>query len=106
VRGQSPCGPGSEVAAVGCLVDSCRTCPARLEGDEPFCAGPATFTDSSPDTDIRGATYGSHSDSLAGDKKFALRPSNLPELSEAGAELSFVSSHVCTATKRLSAARP
>ena len=33
-----------DLAAVGCLVDSCRTCPACLDHEEQFCAGPATFT--------------------------------------------------------------
>src|SRR5262249_30927255 len=32
-----------DLAAVGCMVDSCRKCPGCLAGEEQFCDGPATF---------------------------------------------------------------
>jgi alcohol dehydrogenase (NADP+) len=62
-----------DLAAVGCMVDSCRRCPACLEGQEQFCEGPATFTYNSPDPHLGGVTYGGYSDSLVVDEAFALR---------------------------------
>jgi uncharacterized zinc-type alcohol dehydrogenase-like protein len=67
-----------DLAAVGCLVDSCRTCSACRDGQEQFCEGPATFTYNSPDKHLGGVTYGGYSDSLVVDEAFALRvPSRL-----------------------------
>jgi len=67
-----------DLAAVGCMVDSCRTCPACHEGEEQFCVAPATFTYNSPDRHVGGVTYGGYSESLVVDEDFALRvPANL-----------------------------
>jgi len=49
-----------DLAAVGCMVDSCRTCSACREGQEQFCEGPATFTYNSPDKHLGGVTYGGY----------------------------------------------
>ena len=65
-----------DLAAVGCLVDSCRTCSACREGQEQFCEGPAIFTYNSPDKHLGGVTYGGYSDSLVVDEDFALRVSD------------------------------
>lgn len=62
-----------DLAAVGCMVDSCRKCAACLEGQEQFCEGPATFTYNSPDKHIGGVTYGGYTDSIVVDEAFALR---------------------------------
>jgi uncharacterized zinc-type alcohol dehydrogenase-like protein len=62
-----------DLAAVGCMVDSCRTCSACLEGQEQFCERPATFTYNSPDGHTGGVTYGGYSASLVVDEAFALR---------------------------------
>jgi len=62
-----------ELAAVGCMVDSCRTCPACADGQEQFCQGPATFTYNSPDKHLGGVTYGGYSESVVVDEDFALR---------------------------------
>jgi uncharacterized zinc-type alcohol dehydrogenase-like protein len=68
--------PG-DVAAVGCLVDSDRTCPACRAGFEQFCPNP-TFTYNSPDKHLGGVTYGGYSASVVVDQDFVLRvPSNL-----------------------------
>jgi uncharacterized zinc-type alcohol dehydrogenase-like protein len=72
-----------DMAAVGCLVDSCRTCPACVDGQEQFCHGPATFTYNSPDAHLGGVTYGGYSTSLVVDEDFALRVSD--RLDPAGA---------------------
>ena len=72
-----------DLAAVGCMVDSCRTCSACREGLEQFCEGPATFTYNAPDKHLGGVTYGGYSDSLVVDEAFALRVSD--RLDPAGA---------------------
>jgi uncharacterized zinc-type alcohol dehydrogenase-like protein len=64
-----------DLAAVGCMVDSCRACAACRDGQEQFCEGPATFTYNSADKHLGGVTYGGYSDSLVVDEAFALRVS-------------------------------
>ena len=61
-----------DLAAVGCLVDSCRTCPACREGTEQFCDAPV-FTYNAPDAHIGGVTYGGYSDSLVVDEAFTMK---------------------------------
>jgi uncharacterized zinc-type alcohol dehydrogenase-like protein len=72
-----------DLAAVGCLVDSCRTCSACREDQEQFCESPATFTYNAPDKHTGGVTYGGYSDSLVVDEDVALRVSD--RLDPAGA---------------------
>ena len=68
--------PG-DLAAVGCLVDSDRTCPRCKAGLENFCPN-LTLTFNSPDTHLRGVTYGGYSESIVVDERFVLRvPANL-----------------------------
>lgn len=68
--------PG-DLAAIGCLVDSDRTCPRCQAGLENFCPN-MTLTFGSPDKRLGGVTYGGYSDSIVVDEHFALRvPSNL-----------------------------
>src|ERR1700722_635054 len=62
-----------DIAAVGCLVDSCGVCPSCREGSEQFCDGPATFTYNSEDKQIGGVTYGGYSDSIVVTEAFALK---------------------------------
>jgi len=66
-----------DLAAVGCLVDSDRTCPNCQAGEEQFCAN-MTLTYNSPDSHTGAVTYGGYSDSIVVDERFVLRvPSNL-----------------------------
>jgi uncharacterized zinc-type alcohol dehydrogenase-like protein len=68
--------PG-DLAAVGCLVDSDRTCPKCQAGLEQFCPN-LTLTFNSPDKHLGGVTYGGYSDSIVVNERFVLRvPSNL-----------------------------
>jgi len=68
--------PG-DLAAVGCLVDSDRTCPECRAGLEQFCPN-MTLTFNSPDKHLGGVTYGGYSASIVVDDRFVLRvPSNL-----------------------------
>jgi uncharacterized zinc-type alcohol dehydrogenase-like protein len=74
--------PG-DIAAVGCMVDSDRTCPSCLAGGEQFCDSFPTLTYNSPDKHLGGVTYGGYSDSIVVDEAFVLRGSD--KLSLAGA---------------------
>jgi len=68
--------PG-DLAGVGCLVDSDRTCPNCQAGLEQFCGG-MILTYNSPDRHLSGVTYGGYSDSMVVDEHFVLRvPANL-----------------------------
>jgi uncharacterized zinc-type alcohol dehydrogenase-like protein len=69
--------PG-DLAAVGRMVDSDRTCPNCHAGVEQFCPN-MILTFNSPDKHLSGRTYGGYSESLAVDEHFVLRvPTNLP----------------------------
>ena len=74
--------PG-DMAAVGCLVDSCRTCRNCREGEEQFCDGGAVFTYNSPDPILGGSTQGGYADQVVVDQDFVLSVS--PKLDPAGA---------------------
>lgn len=68
--------PG-DLAAVGCLVNSDRTCPACRAGFEQFCPN-MVLTYNSPDQHLGGVTYGGYSDSIVVNQHFVLRvPENL-----------------------------
>jgi alcohol dehydrogenase (NADP+) len=66
-----------DLAAVGCMVDSDRTCPECQAGLEQFCPN-MTLTYNFPDEHTGGVTYGGYSDSIVVDERFVLRvPENL-----------------------------
>jgi uncharacterized zinc-type alcohol dehydrogenase-like protein len=62
-----------DTAAVGCMVDSCRTCAECCEGLEQLCQNTITFTYNSPDPVLGGMTFGGYSDSVVVDQDFVLR---------------------------------
>lgn len=64
--------PG-DMAAVGCLVDSCRTCANCCAGYEQYCEVGATLTYNSEDKFLGGVTYGGYSDTIVVDEAFLLR---------------------------------
>ncbi len=68
--------PG-DLAAVGCMVDSDRTCPECQAGLEQFCQN-LTITYNFPDKHSGGVTYGGYSESVVVDEHFVLHvPANL-----------------------------
>jgi uncharacterized zinc-type alcohol dehydrogenase-like protein len=69
-----------DLAAVGCLVDSCRVCRNCRDGLEQFCEKMPTFTYNSEDKHLGGVTYGGYSDSVVVDEAFALRVSDKVDL--------------------------
>lgn len=62
-----------DLAAVGCMVDSCRTCVNCKAGLEQYCVNMATFTYNLPDKHLGGVTYGGYSESIVVDEAFVLR---------------------------------
>ncbi len=65
-----------DLAAVGCMVDSCKGCASCNKGLEQFCDGGATWTYNSPDRGVPGKmTYGGYSKSVVVDQRFVLRVS-------------------------------
>ena len=62
-----------DLAGVGCLVDSDRTCPNCRAGNEQFCDRMPTFTYNAEDKHLGGVTYGGYSDSIVVDEAFVLR---------------------------------
>jgi uncharacterized zinc-type alcohol dehydrogenase-like protein len=67
-----------DLAAVGCLVDSCRTCSSCARDLEQYCIHGATQTYNTPDKISGGSTYGGYSESIVVDEAFVLSvPTNL-----------------------------
>jgi uncharacterized zinc-type alcohol dehydrogenase-like protein len=67
--------PG-DLAAVGCMVDSCRTCPDCKAGLEQYCQVGMTLTYNSPEKQTGQMTYGGYSDKIVVDQDFVLRISD------------------------------
>jgi uncharacterized zinc-type alcohol dehydrogenase-like protein len=63
-----------DTAAVGCMVDSCRTCPNCAKGLEQFCVGGgAVFSYNGPDKHSGGMTFGGYSERIVCDEAFTLK---------------------------------
>jgi uncharacterized zinc-type alcohol dehydrogenase-like protein len=96
---QYPCVPGHEIvgrvvktgrnvqkfregdlAAVGCMVDSCRTCDNCHADLEQFCDNGPVFTYNSKDKHTAGITYGGYSKSIVVAEHFVLRISEKLDL--------------------------
>jgi uncharacterized zinc-type alcohol dehydrogenase-like protein len=69
-----------DLAGVGCMVDSCRTCPNCQADLEQFCETGATFTYNSPDKKSGGFTCGGYSASIVVDEAFVLHISDKLDL--------------------------
>ena len=65
-----------DIAAVGCMVDSCRVCASCRAGEEQFCDNFPTLTYNAPDKLLGGVTYGGYSESIVVDEAFTLRVAN------------------------------
>jgi uncharacterized zinc-type alcohol dehydrogenase-like protein len=64
-----------DMAAIGCLVDSCRACAPCKAGDEHFCVQYPTPTYSGVERETNKPTYGGYSDNYVVDQRFALNVS-------------------------------
>jgi uncharacterized zinc-type alcohol dehydrogenase-like protein len=65
-----------DLAAVGCMVDSCRKCDNCRADLEQFCDNSPIFTYNSKDKHTGGVTYGGYSKSIVVDQDFVLRISD------------------------------
>ena len=69
-----------DLAGVGCMVDSCRSCPDCHDGVEQYC-NHTTFTYNSPDAKSPGqSTYGGYSNLIVVDQHFVLKVSDKLDL--------------------------
>lgn len=75
-----------DLAAIGCLVDSCRECDNCRHGLEQFCKKGAIFTYNSYEKDGKTVTYGGYSDKIVAHQDFVLLVSEKLPL-EGGAPL-------------------
>lgn len=67
-----------DLVGVGCMVDSCRTCPSCEEGLEQYCEEGFTATYNSPDRVSEEITYGGYATDIVVDEDFVLKvPENL-----------------------------
>lgn len=64
-----------DIAAVGCMVESCRTCENCKRGLEQYCVKFPTFTYNSKDQHSGGFTYGGYAESIVVDEAFTLKVS-------------------------------
>jgi uncharacterized zinc-type alcohol dehydrogenase-like protein len=64
--------PG-DLSAVGCMVDSCRTCPNCRAGFEQYSLSFPTFTYNGEDKYLGGSTFGGYSTNIVVDEAFVLR---------------------------------
>jgi uncharacterized zinc-type alcohol dehydrogenase-like protein len=62
-----------DVAAIGCLVDSCRQCAACEAGNEHLCERRPTSTYNGMERGTSRPTYGGYSNNYVVDQRFALR---------------------------------
>jgi uncharacterized zinc-type alcohol dehydrogenase-like protein len=69
-----------DLAAVGCMVDSCRTCPSCAKGLEQYCLNWPVLTYNGPDKHTGVVTYGGYSDGIVVDEAFVLRVSEKADL--------------------------
>src|ERR1035441_8609021 len=64
-----------DLAAVGCLVDSCRTCSSCQRGLEQYCLKFPVFTYNGADAHLGGQTFGGYSESITVDEAYTLKVS-------------------------------
>jgi len=62
-----------DLVAVGCMVDSCRTCASCARGLEQYCEKSCIYTYNSPDPHSGGMTYGGYSKHVVVDEAFTLK---------------------------------
>jgi len=60
-----------DIAAIGVIVDSCRSCPACDRGDEHYCHSGATLTYAATDRVDGSITMGGYSNNYVVDERFA-----------------------------------
>ncbi|KLT67053.1 NAD(P)-dependent alcohol dehydrogenase [Pedobacter sp. BMA] len=72
-----------DLAAVGCIVDSCGHCEYCEDGIEQFCDEGATFSFNSEDKDLGGATFGGFSKTYVCKEEYVLHMPDFKDLAAA-----------------------
>ena len=62
-----------DLAGVGCFVDSCRTCPNCLSGEEQFCDNGMVGTYNGYEKDGKTLTFGGYSTQIVVDENYTLK---------------------------------
>ncbi|GAA4302092.1 NAD(P)-dependent alcohol dehydrogenase [Nibribacter koreensis] len=62
-----------DLAGVGCMVDSCQSCPSCSDGYEQYCENGFTGTYNSPEKGMDTPTYGGYSNQIVVNEKFVLK---------------------------------
>lgn len=70
-----------DLAGIGCLVDSCRSCSSCKDGLEQFCENGWIGTYNSVEKDGKTPTSGGYSNNIVVDESFTLKVPSTPELS-------------------------
>lgn len=72
-----------DTAAIGVLVDTCRTCESCKEGLEQYCEGPIVWTYGGVEKETGKPTYGGYSTKIVADENYVLKVSPRLKLHEA-----------------------
>lgn len=72
-----------DLAAVGCIVDSCRHCDYCKESEEQFCENGNTIVFGSPDKYSGGHTFGGFSETIVVDENYVLHVPSALDLAAA-----------------------
>lgn len=73
-----------EIVAVGCLVDSCRTCESCKDHLEQYCENGNVGTYNGKDEHLGGHTFGGYSERIVVDRDFVLRVPETLDISRVG----------------------
>lgn len=72
-----------DLAAIGCIVDSCGHCAHCKEGEEQFCEEGWTLVFNAPDKHLGGVTYGGFSENIVADADYVLKMPEFENLAAA-----------------------
>ncbi|WMI64830.1 NAD(P)-dependent alcohol dehydrogenase [Aestuariibaculum sp. YM273] len=72
-----------DLAAIGCIVDSCGHCTQCNHGEEQFCEEGWTLVFNAPDKHIGGVTYGGFSQTIVCDADYVLKMPTFDDLAAA-----------------------
>lgn len=72
-----------DLAAIGCIVDSCGHCAQCNHGEEQFCEEGWTLVFNAPDKHLGGVTYGGFSEKIVADADYVLKMPEFDDLAAA-----------------------
>lgn len=72
-----------DLAAIGCIVDSCGNCTQCNHGEEQFCEEGWTLVFNAPDKHLGGVTYGGFSEKIVADADYVLKMPEFDDLAAA-----------------------